>query len=479
MRGRGRSGSAIARLACAAVVTCGALACDPGEPAQPSFEAPEAAPPRDFASGTRLRARYHVIDGLVEVFTTFHDAELDVDCAYDDEGGAHVGPNGASYCFPAGMARHREGTGPYLDRLCTTRAAFTPRGAPATHALVEPRDACATEPEIHLARAPQVRRVFVRDAEGACLEAEGNAVQSLGDVVPLDTFVRAVEQIEPRDGRIGARVLVGSDGSRHAVGGFDRLRREASRVGTLADGTRRWLPARVAFVGGGELLFADAACAVPAAAKIARTATCPLAAAVVLDGTCGVGRYFELGDRVTSVFARDPTGACVARSTTDQLAFLLGEAVATSDYAPVASVDVGSGRVRRRGVGGAGDAPVAWGEVIDVDTNEACEVATVADGTLRCLPSASEVIAFFADTTCTEPAFARPTTGCEPGASARLVRDAFDVPPKVFAVGRELEAVYTVEGGRCVPFAPSVPSRLFAVSEIATTRFAPAVLAAD
>jgi hypothetical protein len=49
----------------------------------------------------------------------------------------------------------------------------------------------------------------------------------------------------------------------------------------------------------------------------------------------------------------------------------------------------------------------------------------------------------------------------------------------VFEVGRELAAVYTTEAGRCVRFAPTVPSRLFAASEVDPSRFPSAVLASD
>jgi hypothetical protein len=347
----------------------------------------------------------------------------------------------------------------------------------ATLALVEPRDACVTAPEVLVALPPEARRVFVRDADGSCAEAQGTTVQRLGEAVGLETFVSAVEHIEPRDGRIAARILAGSDGSSRIVGGFDQQRGEAARVGTAADGSRRWLPARVAFVGGGELLFAEAACSTPLATKIARNATCPLTAAVVLEGTCGDGRYFELGERVTSVYARDPANACVARATTAEVAFQLGAAVPVSAFEPVSSVDVGGARVRRRAVGSG--SPVAWTEVVDAETGEPCDVLATADGTLRCLPAAAEAIAFFADSGCSEPAFARPRERCEAGASPRFVRDALDVPPRVFEVGRELAAIYSLEAGQCVPFTPSVPSQLFAASEIDTSGFATAVLAVE
>lgn len=484
MRGRwlaATAATAAAATAAAASALCVA-ACDPGEPAKPRTEPAAVAPGRDFASGSRLRARYHVIEGLAEVFTTFHDVGLDADCAYADESGAHVGPNASSYCLPNGMARHREGRGPYLDPACAAPAAFTsvgPTGAAATLALLEPRDACVTTPAVHVALSPRTRRSFLRDADGACVEIEAASLQPLGDPVPLERFVHATEHVEPRQGRIAPRELVGDDGSRRVVGGFDQLRNEPSRVGTVGDGSSRWLPARVAFVGGGDLLFADGACAAPVAAKIARTATCPLHAAVVLEGSCGAGSYFELGERVTAVFARDRANACVSRTAPEQLTFLLGATIPTAAYAPVSSIEVGNARVRRQGMTAAGDAPVMFGDAIDVDRGQSCAVAGVTDGTLRCLPTASEVVSFFADVECTEPAFARPITGCEGGVSPRFVRDAFDVPVRVFEVGRELPAVYTVDAGRCVQFTPVVSSRLFAASELDTRTFPKAELAAE
>src|SRR3954471_12168515 len=109
------------------------VACDTGPAAKPRYDALLVPPAADFLSGTRLRARYHVLDGLLQVFTTFHDAVLDADCAYEDEGGAHVGPGASSYCFPSGMAQHREGTGPFFDRLCTEPIAFAPETGAAAY----------------------------------------------------------------------------------------------------------------------------------------------------------------------------------------------------------------------------------------------------------------------------------------------------------------------------------------------------------
>lgn len=453
--------------------------CDLGEPAAPRYEAIVVAPAPDFASGTRLRARYHVVDGLFKVFTTFHDHVLDLDCAYEDEGGAHVGPMASSYCFPTGMARHREGTGPFVDNACSVAAGFPPLTGTATHVLVEPRDACATAPVVHAALAPRTELTFQRDATGACQRGQRVRVQRFGERRPAEAFVRAVEQVEARPGRMDARVLVGDDGSRRVVGGFDRERMEATRVGMTEDGARRWVPVRTAFVGGGELLFDDAACSVPVASKIARTATCPLSAALVLEGNCGGGRYLTLGEHVASLFHRDDMNACAATAASDVVAFQLGRPIAPSSYAPVASFEIGTARVRRRGLGVSGDQAVTWGELIDATTSEACEVFETADGSLRCLPAYAESVAFFADPACSMFAFARATTGCEVAPPPRFVRDALETPPRVFLIGEELGAIYTLDAGRCSRFTPTVASRAFAAQEIPSTTLPQATRATD
>jgi hypothetical protein len=448
-------------------------ACGMGDIAKPRVEPLVVAPPRDFASGTRLRARFHVIGDLVEVFTTFHDVQLDADCAFEDETGSHVGPGASSYCYPAGLARHREKKGPYLDGACTMLAALTPASGAASYLLVEPYDACTTAPKVYTARPPKKQRTFASDGASGCSADAIVSVQAAGDLLPPDAFVRAVEQIEPRPGRMGARVLVGDDGSRRVVGGFDQARGEAVRAGASEDGVPRWLPARTAFVGGGEPLFFDAACSVPIASKIARTATCPLAAVLVLKGTCGLGSYFELGEAMSSVFRGSAT-QCTAGPALDVLAFRLGAPIAPESYEPIVTVDVGGALVRRRGIGVSGDVPIAWTDVVAGVTNEPCEVVPSADGALRCLPARSEGVVLFADDACTEPAFARPI-GCDIGTEPRFVRDAFEAMPKAYELRRELQVVYETTTRGCREFTPPVTSRSFAVKEIDVTRFPTAV----
>ncbi|MBS2012256.1 MAG: hypothetical protein JST00_05190 [Deltaproteobacteria bacterium] len=445
------------------------VACDQGGAAAPSAPSPRVAPERDFASGSRLRARYHRIDDLVDVLASFHDTVLDADCAFVDEQGAHPGPGASATCVPTNVARHREGRGPFIDANCTRLAAFPPASGEATIALVEPRDACTTAPLARAAAPVELRRVYLRDDTGTCVQSSARAaLQSLGDVLPPSTFARAVEVAEHRDGRIDARVLLGDDGSRLVVGGFDRRRNEAVRVGDLGEGFARWLPVRIAFIGSGEPVYADASCTAPAATKIGRTATCPLTAAFLLEGSCGAGRVFELGPPVPSPFAKREA-ACAPATLPDALAFSVGAEIAASTFAPAAEVDIGSARLRRRGVRADG-AIVAWGAVIDATIGGPCVVLPARDGELRCLPETAETSGLFADAACTEPAFAHPLSGCEQGPFPRYVRST-ETPPRTFAVGRDLRAVFTLKAGACAPFVPAVESRLFAAAEVDPATF--------
>lgn len=436
------------------------------------------APSRDFVSGERLRARFHRVAGEVDVLVTFHDVVLDVDCAYvDDDGGANVGPGAASYCLPSGAARHREGRGPYLDGACTELAATPPTGTAPAYGVVAPRDACSAAPIVRAALAVELRRPYFRDEGGACRPGARAAVQRLGD--PVEGLVRAAEVSEPRSGPVDARVLLGSDGSRLVVGGFDRLRGEPVRVGDAGDGFRRWVPSRVAYRGSGELLYADASCAAPAASKIGRTATCPLTAALVLEGTCGAGTYHALGEPVTAAFQHDGA-ACSPTSSPDALLFTLGRPRAPSTFFSASFADIGGPRARRRAARAEGGDPVSFTDVVDAATGEPCAVTTATDGDLRCLPSGAELVDLHEDADCTLPAFAHPITGCEPPSwTPRFVRSALESPPRAFEVLREVPRAYTLTRTGCAPYAPPVPSRLFAAREIAPSRFPRATLESD
>jgi len=487
---RARRGPAsLAALAFAAAVT--ACSVDTDTEVVRRSEAPVV--PRDFASGTRLRARVHVVGERVPVLAGFRDLVLGIECAFLDDDGQSLIPDGVAYCLPRTVS-HVEGRGPYLDTACASPAALSPgasaRGEEAPrYGRVVRDDACAAPPSLHELGPEVTRRAFVRSPSGACQVTTTQAMRPLAAEIPLSTFARAKEQVEAREGaseasRIGIRVLIGEDGSRVEIGGWDRERREASRVTRFADGTRRWATERLAF--GGEQL--DPGCSTPALTKIARTAVCPVGAGLLFEGSCGFGTFVELGPSAPLSYVGTP-GACEANREGARAVFGVGAVIPPSSYAPVEEREIGergesSGAsagdpgVRRRGYGVPGEPSAVWREVVDGATGQACEVRPARDGALRCLPVAAELVNRFADPACTEPAFSHPLNGCETEASfPRFVHAQLEEPPRGLEVLREIAITYAVTtDGRCGEVREPSAARAFAVREVPAARFPPAVL---
>jgi hypothetical protein len=457
----------LARTTCAGLLL--ASACGLGDVAKPSAAAAGIETPPDFASGQRLRARKRVIGGSVVLFVGFHDIVLDVDCTFGDD----VGPGPMSWCLPDGSARVQDGQGPYLDNACTVPAALTPLRGSAAYAILSPRDACSAKPRVFHAMPSRSERVFGLDDEGRCIRSSTTIpVQRLGDELPIDSFVSATEEAHG-DGRITSRVLVASDGAMLVTGGFDVPR------GAPADIVRaRWVPSRQAFVGIGSDRFADDACTTTLATKIGHDARCPLSAVFVFADVCGNGTYHVLGASTAS-HRRDSKGACVAAGDDGTLSFAIGDEIPIESFAAVTTTDVGHGVVKRRGYG-AGAAPVAWGEVVDAKTNEPCVVTKDPDGTLRCLPAVGELVAYYTDSSCTQPGFAHVLTGCaatDDVPMPRFVRDSST--GRAFEVGARADRLFESKNGACTPFTPVVTSTLFGANEVSVESYATAVELTD
>jgi hypothetical protein len=433
---------------------------------------------RDFASGTRLKAHVWDVGGAL-VLRDFFDTALGASCAFTENGVFHLGPGPAYYCMPLIAARHDPGAGPFADDKCTVPLGISPLGEPAAYVVIAPVDACQGAPVVHRAGARKTSFPYTLDG-GACTNAlSALTTQEIGDVVPLETFARANEHPDDATrgiaGRVGALVAESSDGAHFTVGGYDRVRREVVRADGPANGPLRWVPARVAFVGAGQTTYGDAACSEAVATKAAHDAACPLSAALVFTGNCADTTTFHaLGAPVEGgrLHARDEAGACGPEEAAGTLAFEVAEAIDPSAFAAAPVLQVGGPSVFRRGFAGpdGGDA-IAWSDVVDGTTGEACTPTAAADGVTRCLPSASAGIDLFADEGCTTPAYAEPLTGCERDAGPRFVRQDDPAGGRAFEVTGEAPTLYQ-RTDRCARFTPVVPSRGRAVREVDVKRFA-------
>jgi hypothetical protein len=412
--------------------------------------------PRDFTSGTRLRANVDTIGGGVDVLASFHDRTLGLDCTFDT-----AGPGPTFTCLPP-AALHRTGVGPYFDTTCTEPVGIAPPDGAADFVVVAPASACATAPAVFRAQPPSTSRPYSKDESGVCIRAS-NAIpiQRLGDAMPLEGFVAAHERIDGA-GRIAQRVLVADDGATLVAGGWDRTRNESVGPAKSADGTLRWVPDRLAFVGAGNDRFGDDACSVELASKIGRDALCPLTAAFEFHDACGNGTFRALGAARADARRRDDSGACVAAGDT-VLAYDLGPPIGADAFAPAIETDVGGPKAARRGAGEVGVAPVFFTDVVDVKTGDRCIAGTAADGARRCLPAHDVVVNAFADDACTAPAFAIADNGC-PTEVPRFVKDA--TSGRAFAVDRPVPTAFAEQSGVCAPFVPPVTSTFYAVREL-------------
>ncbi len=462
-------------LAAAGACTAFVAACSTGEPARPARVSPRVET-RDFGSGARLRARAWDVDGAL-LLRDFFDVERDEPCAFLEDGLARIGPGRAYYCLPLGMAVHDAGSGPFADRRCTVPVALASFAGPSAYALVRPVDACASAPEVRRAGAARATFPWVLAGNRCVRSPTELVVQELGDVVPLESFVRAEEHVEDRGSRIGALVVRSPDGAWQTVGGFDRQRGFAVRAESPSGAPARWVPSRVAFQGAGEVLFADDACTSPVPTKIARDALCPLEAALVFTDPCGGTSWFELGPPVdaSTLFAPSDLGFCSRGARPGVFAFTLGAPIAPESLAPVSFSEVGGDVVRRRGFAGVGGSVVTWGDVIDARTREPCAPATAIDGVVRCLPTASATIDLFADASCIDPAFAEPISPCGEVPSRRFVRADEPDGARVFEVTGEATALHRLDGDACTRVTPIVPSRGYAVREVDVAGFVPAL----
>lgn len=347
-----------------------------------------------FADGQRLRAQYFEFQGGAKLFRRFFDTVLGEACEFD----GLIGPSGADTCLPVSAVTKLLPSHDFADPACTVPVIFiTAVEPPPSLVVVMPSNACDAEPTVFELGA-RVAPHYERASDGSCSEfpAPGHG---LGAPVGLDTFVSAIAERDVAAGRIGALTLVGADGSRQILAGWDAERQE-SVVESGEVPPDRWTPRGVAY--GDSGVFSDASCAQPVAVKSGHSARCPVTT-VLEDPLNAAGARLD----PLSLFARDDAGACAARGDVweGHMYFDIGEPIAVEAFAELKLVEQGSGRVRRRDAAspeGIGILPTNRSPLLDTTTNQPCEVLTASDGVARCLPQVFDG-GWFADAACTQP----------------------------------------------------------------------------
>lgn len=416
-------------------MTVGLIACGA------TVEAPERSPP--YRAGTRLRPVVHEAEHSRR-FSAWFDTELGVQCLFDR---LNSGPDGVSYCVPGGYLpgaapSHEPLSGPFADAACTDPVATTSiPDVSRSFVIVRSVDTCAAGPSFHAAGAAIRAALHYRSHDGSCTSFDPPGVASdavrIGAPLSKPPFVSAVETNEARGGRIDARVLVASDGSTQIVAGFDRERGEPVSVSTAQDGRERWMPERVAFVGG------HGGCDGPVATKIRHNAQCPITVAIAA-GPCALETH-----AVGAPLSRDQIAARCGSPANDVFVFELGPIVAPDTFAEALVFDIGTPTGTVRGYGAQGAGFVMPGPFVVGPSQRPCLVAKDPSGDLRCFPRATNIDSnLFADAACTAPAASRTTwTGvCSDLAPGTPVTRA----GATFVTAETLTPIYKIDGQRKV-----------------------------
>ncbi len=365
-------------------------------------EGPEGDPPADYlaelASGTRLEARYFAAAGLPQLLAGFFDTELGDWCDF------MIASDDKLRCLPRGVPTHNQG---YSSATCDGDDVLTLPDACASASAVYLRQRleCLDKAGIWLA-TPYAGAVY-QGSPGNCSSAGAAPANSyaIGNAVAATAFVEGTLVDLPGVCRGSLRVVEGEDGARGPFEAFDI----ASGAG-CDHGSAGCRPQRRAFEEPG--LFSDDACETPAAESYAtwndaETCTPP----DFVRPATNEDFWYRAGP-LTDVELYSGLGGCLPARERDWIGSIyeIGEAVPSSDFAPLVGLELGSGRLRADAAAEAGTPLIAAlgldDRFFDSELGTLCFLRQLDDGSLRCIPSnilGGSIVDEYNDADCTQP----------------------------------------------------------------------------
>ncbi len=378
-----------------------------------------------FASGFRLRAVTHEVDGLV-VFSHWHDLELGVDCT--------MRPTGEGLrCLPIPVTTLAWGGAacdiPFADVRCVPAGGF----------VSTPTGGCS---DAETYAGWRIGEEYSSSEADVCTQASGY------ELLDAD-FVQGSVMVESF-GDVDREVLLGADGS----WSWGRLLNPESDVPCVAvelDGTVACRPAKVAEVGA---LFADRECQQPPVIRSVANAECPGPNhGVTPDGS----RVYVVGEEVPQdeVFRVDANGGCQPVTSSLASRYFVANEVAPDEFPAVGLAADSGDRLQRRVVESPGGTNLAvhheaW---FDQDLDMPCTVQPTVAGGNACAPPLWIEPALYADDDCRTPLDYRDESlGVVEGTWVSLLRRECD-QGEVDAAGRRggpyEGPVYSIEAGQC------------------------------
>ncbi len=353
--------------------------------------------PVAIRGGARLEARFDSFGPVGEVFRTFYDTKLGIEC--------HMlaASDGATRCLPAATYSAED---VFSDASCETRLVVAPRAPCKPSTFAAATTPCPSTTKIHaLAGETRPAVVYSRGTTGECAPQPIDAdttYYGLGDEVPPTEFVATKPKVFTDEG-LSTVMLDGDDGSR-AFGVFRDAKRNADCTPrTLLDESVRCVPVDAATVA--SVVFADAQCAVRGAATVACKE--PLVA-VEADACGGRAKVFAVGPRVKSP-SSGTKAACAPLGSSPRV-YPVGGELAPADLPRVFEVppprDYRIYETRWSAPGG----PIGKG-LYDAEKQTECQVSLAEDGKRRCLPTSLGPVSAYADAACTRAVVFAPCGG--------------------------------------------------------------------
>jgi len=357
-----------------------------------------------FASGTRLHAFVEDASGGAVALEYWQDQLLGLSCSFlpTTDGNIHCVPVSAN-------------TLGYSDASCSTKVGLVSAcGAASGYIVDQPPQQCRGNPLATLAVPPVttyalgaklgVGVVYTLDdaTPPSCTVASKSEAYYAITVADPSTFVSATLVKEPRDSRLDAEVLHGSDGSSQLTGqvydtSMGDLPCSLDFAGSTSDPTYVCIPGGVATLDSTNPQYDDSACTIPIANEPAYSA-CPTANVVIQDAVpasaCSLGShtYTHVGTDVTAgnVCTPGTTAPCTCKTDTSGTHyFTLGATIDASTFATFTAAKFGTGRVQTvyladaAGVQLAGAQPDSFWDSMAAAS---CTLDTFTDGSVRCVP---------------------------------------------------------------------------------------------
>jgi len=365
----------------------------------------------DYRSGTRLRAMFYEVPGGVRVWHGWFDQALGVPCAFVSA------DDGKLRCLPTGRYVNR-----FTDDQCTEPVAYVPDSpsddptcGPPKFVVQRTNPCGSTFAAWVVGAATTVTSAVKASQDGACdkqaaPDAQGYAVSRKAS----SDFVSATMVVEARTAELGVTYYEAEDGARQPVSPYDRNRLSpCDAAGGEDEYSQRCVPRHTAEAR--SLYYSDESCT-EQVADVTACAADEVSAVMMIAVTEQPQYYYEvrsyanLGTPVASAHTKLNPLSCQEAASIPALSFFeIGAPIAPWELPKVATVDLGSGRVRARYYASSDGQPLTLQALYDTEIGAPCSPLP-SDSGERCFPgdvsaSISPSSVLYEDGACLHPSY--------------------------------------------------------------------------